>query len=312
VTEHAREPAASDVPDLESTSERRIVDLRGLGPFVSVGRYRYLAAHDPLPPQRHSRLLVLALPLRGRFDFLVDGQVATADPGEVIRIRPGSTYVTGIGVQPRGELLWLLLDTQAGGDEPLDPVLARVVRQIVEDDRAVWAVPPLSTDLLTRVLSAAPGDDALSRAWRQSLCTSALIDLLRGGWTAEADPMPMHPGLRRALEWMERQLSEPISVTQLMHVSQMSATHFYETFTKTFGTSPKDHVLRMKIERAEELLTADSGSITSIAHELGFSTSKHFSAAFRRYVGMSPTEFRALARQGNGGPLRLVRDARQD
>ncbi|MBM7786978.1 AraC family transcriptional regulator [Tenggerimyces flavus] len=307
MTDRARLPAASDVPDLESTSERTIVDLRGLGPFVSVGRYRYLAAHDPLPPQRHARLLVLALPLRGRFDVLIDGHVTTADPGEAIRIRPGSTYVTGIGVQPRGELLWLLLNADAPGGEPVDPVLARVIRQLVESDCAVWPVPPLSSDLLTRVLAAPPGDDALSRAWRQSLCTSALIDLLRGRSTDDADRLPMHPGLRRALEWMEGRLSEPISVTQLMDVSQMSATHFYETFTKTFGTSPKDHILRVKIERAEDLLTEGSHSITSIAYELGFSTSKHFSAAFRRYVGMSPTEFR----EGTGNALRLVRDARQ-
>ncbi len=299
-----RVPAPSDVPDLESTSERTIVDLRGLGPFVSVGRYRYLAAHDPLPPQRHARLLVLALPLRGRFDFLVDGHVTTADPGEAIRIRPGSTYVTGIGVQPRGELLWLLLNTSTSGGEP---VLARVIRQLVDSPRAVWPAPPLSSDLLTRVLAAPPDSDALSRAWQQSLCSSALIDLARGRSSGEADPSPMHPGLRRALEWMEGRLSEPISVTQLMDVSQMSATHFYETFTKTFGTSPKDHILRVKIERAEQLLTDGSYSITAIAYELGFSTSKHFSAAFRRYVGMSPTEFR----EGTGNALRLVRDARQ-
>ena len=73
----------------------------------------------------------------------------------------------------------------------------------------------------------------------------------------------------------------------------MSSTHFYQQFTRTFGTTPKDYVLRAKIEHAERLLLARADTVSDIAHMLGFSTSQHFGTAFRRYVGMSPTQYRA-------------------
>ncbi|MDX3104497.1 hypothetical protein ACIBO5_56095 [Nonomuraea angiospora] len=189
--------ASSNVPDLESTSEREIVDLRGRGPFVSLGRYHYLTAHEPLPEQRHDHLLVLVRPLRGRTDVVLDGRVVTAGPGQVLRIRPGTGYRIGTGAQPRGDLLWLILRT----DGDTGPV-ARVLDELGRAEHDLWPVPQLSVDLLCRALaSPAGGAGWLTAAWREALCAAAVIDLIRGSSGPEAGVTVEHPGLRRALRW---------------------------------------------------------------------------------------------------------------
>lgn len=299
--EHAVAPVPSDVPDLLSTADRTIVDLRGLGPFLSLGRYRYLAAQDPLPAQIHPNVLVLALPVRSRFDFVVDDEVVSIEPGELIRIRPGSAYVTGVGAQPRGELVWLLLESLPTDSTSADENLAAAIGSLIEADAAVHPAPELTLALLTRALADPDDVTTGTRAWRRSLCSAALLELVHGARQAQ-DAAPIHPGLRRALTWIDEHIEEPIVVADLIDSAEMSTTHFYDQFARTFGTSPKDYVLRAKVEHAQQLLEAHADSVSHIAHSLGFSSSQHFGTAFRRYVGMSPTQYRTLARSYGGPP----------
>lgn len=281
--------APSDEPDLECTPERFIVDLRASAPFVSLGRYRYLAAHDPLPMQRHSALLVFAAPLRGRFDVVVDEHVVAVDRGEVICIRPGSRYSIGIGAQPRGELLWFALTT---ADSGTDTDLARVIRDVMASETSVWGASQTSIDLLHRVIDGPSDAEWLTLAWRRTLCTTALTEFALGLQDKRFDAAAVHPGVRRALRWVDEHIDEPVSVANLVSASRMSTAHFYQQFTQTLGTSPKDYVLRTKITRAQELLRKPGSTVTAVAYALGFSSSQHFSTAFRRYAGTTPSEYR--------------------
>lgn len=282
-------PLVSDAPDLVSTDERTIVDLRGAGAFVSLGQYRYLAAQHPLPPQIHPNLVVLALPQRGSFDFTVDGAALEVHPGELVCVPPGTEYQVGRVAQPRGELLWLLV--RADGSWDADGAIGEAVRILLDRGAPVRSVPGRVTDLLNQALEEPDLEDELTRAWRQLLCSAAVLEVARAARTGTSRA-PLHPGMRLAAAWVEEHIAEPISVAQLVEASQMSTTHFYEHFVRSFGTSPKDYVLRAKLAHAETMLLTTDQTITQIAHSLGFSTSQHFGTAFRRYVGKTPSEYR--------------------
>lgn len=279
----------SDAPDLVSTDERTIVDLRGQGPLLSLGQYRYLTAQYPLPPQMHPSLLVLALPQRGTFDFHVDGCVAAVEPGQLICIAPRSEYSVGWAAQPRGELVWMLLEASAMTGVR---VVGEAIDILLADGALVRAAPQRATDLLTQALEDPHDAGDLTREWRRSLCTAAVIEFARDSRNAQTSA-PLHPGLRRAADWVHQHIDEPITVGQLIEASQMSSTHFYDQFVRSFGTSPKDYVLRAKLVHAESLLSTTDETITQIAHTLGFSTSQHFGTAFRRYKGVTPSQYRS-------------------
>ncbi|MFF2493993.1 helix-turn-helix domain-containing protein [Agromyces sp. NPDC058064] len=281
----------TDVPDLESTADRWITDLGGLGPFLSVGRYRYLEAQEPLPLQMHPSLLVLAFPIRGRFEFVVDGESMPVEPGRVILIAPGSAYSTGVGPQTRGELLWLVSSVgDRWVDGMIDRALQQVIGELIAGGSTVWQAPALTRDLLLRVV-AADRDGLIAPIWGSSLCAAAVTELARANQST-ADAAPMHPGVRRALDWLDQHADGWVGTGDLVEASGMSSTHFYEQFTRAVGTTPKDYMLERRIDRARELLVTTSDTVTDIAHALGFGSSQHFGTAFRRYVGMSPTEFR--------------------
>jgi AraC-like DNA-binding protein len=61
------------------------------------------------------------------------------------------------------------------------------------------------------------------------------------------------------------------------------------------GTSVQRELLEHRLRRAQRALEGDE-PVTAIAFEAGFATPQHFSTAFKKFTGLSPTEWRARAR----------------
>lgn len=68
--------------------------------------------------------------------------------------------------------------------------------------------------------------------------------------------------------------------------------HLHAIFRRDVGMSPSDYVQRLRIKRACEMLTTESRSVTDIAHTMGFASSQHFARTFRKYLGLTPTDYR--------------------
>ncbi|WEZ86045.1 helix-turn-helix transcriptional regulator (plasmid) [Rhizobium sp. 32-5/1] len=58
------------------------------------------------------------------------------------------------------------------------------------------------------------------------------------------------------------------------------------------GEDPYTYVAEHRLQRAADLLRASNLSATEVALECGFASSSHFTVAFKRAFGASPTEFR--------------------
>lgn len=68
----------------------------------------------------------------------------------------------------------------------------------------------------------------------------------------------------------------------------MSRTRFYELYKKFFNSSPKQDVLKMKMEKAATLLSDKSKTVESIAESLGFVSTEHFTRYYKGYFSHSP------------------------
>lgn len=99
-----------------------------------------------------------------------------------------------------------------------------------------------------------------------------------------------------AVAWMEENYTRQSSVADLARRAAMSERHFLRMFRKTFDTSPLEHLLRLRIRRATELLQAGRCNITETAYKCGFSDSNYFSRQFRRILGMSPRQYKGISR----------------
>ncbi len=113
---------------------------------------------------------------------------------------------------------------------------------------------------------------------------------------ARATRVESRPLLRlgEALSYMEHHHAEPITVAQLARVAGMSRSSLMRAFAEVMGRAPIEHLLRLRISRACELLAADDLRVTDVALQCGFNDSNYFSRAFHKRKGMSPREYRRL------------------
>ena len=101
---------------------------------------------------------------------------------------------------------------------------------------------------------------------------------------------------RRVLEYIECNLGRGITLREMSGVVDLSPNHFARMFKVTMQTPPYQYVLDRRVERAKALLRANRTSLLEISISTGFCDQSHLSSAFRRVVGVTPTEFQQLRR----------------
>jgi PAS domain S-box-containing protein len=103
--------------------------------------------------------------------------------------------------------------------------------------------------------------------------------------------------LADSVAYLHEHSGEPVSTEALARRAGLSVSQFERTFRKAFGASPRQYILRVRIEKACRLLTESDATVAFIAVECGFYDHAHFTRGFRALMSESPTEYRKK-RQG--------------
>lgn len=98
--------------------------------------------------------------------------------------------------------------------------------------------------------------------------------------------------LKRALDFIESQIAEPIGVTEIAAAGGTSAFHFSRAFRHTMGRPPYAYLLERRIAKAKPLLATSMLPLSEIARQCGFGGVSQFSRMFKRATGLSPSEYR--------------------
>lgn len=98
--------------------------------------------------------------------------------------------------------------------------------------------------------------------------------------------------LRRVLDHIDAHIAGPITLADLAAVAGISRMYFASQFRAATGMRPHECVLRKRIEHAQRLLVATTGSLVDIAGDVGFQTQAHFTTVFKRFVGDTPNRWR--------------------
>lgn len=114
-------------------------------------------------------------------------------------------------------------------------------------------------------------------------------------WPTASSPAqaPTEPALL-ALWHLVTESQDPLSVlTRRFSTDVPNYDSLRHRFLKTFGCSPRDMAIRVRISRAKSLLLDSSLTIKEIAAAVGYGRQHEFSRAFHRATGMTPSAFRA-------------------
>ena len=103
-----------------------------------------------------------------------------------------------------------------------------------------------------------------------------------------------HPGkLAVAVaNYVQHHLSENISTEALAQSLYMGRSYLSTKFHSETGIKLNDFILQQKTEEAKRLLRYTDRSAAAIGDYLAFSSPAHFSRVFKKYVGLTPTEYR--------------------
>ena len=97
--------------------------------------------------------------------------------------------------------------------------------------------------------------------------------------------------LHRVRVFIDEHMHEQLEVADLASIAGLSRFHFIRLFRIDTGESPRKYLLRARINRAQQLLMTSELSIGDVALQLGFYDNSHFANSFRRFFGISPSEF---------------------
>ncbi|WP_434296816.1 helix-turn-helix domain-containing protein [Clostridium sporogenes] len=82
------------------------------------------------------------------------------------------------------------------------------------------------------------------------------------------------------------------SLNELSNIAKMSTSRFLLAFRQYFGTTPYQYLKDLRMNAALTLLLNTEENISSIAKELGYKNSGHFSGIFKSYYSITPNKYR--------------------
>lgn len=100
--------------------------------------------------------------------------------------------------------------------------------------------------------------------------------------------------LKQVIEYIHKNITEPISLQALAEICFMSPNYFCHYFKQEIGKTPVTFINEYRIEKACEMLSASNLSISDISLSVGFDNFSYFIRKFREYKGITPKEYRVL------------------
>ena len=108
--------------------------------------------------------------------------------------------------------------------------------------------------------------------------------------------------LEEANAIVERDYASELSLDDIARRVASSRRQLQRAYAEIGGTTFREHLTRVRMERAAELLATRMFTVREVAHRVGYRQPAQFAKAFRRHRGVAPSDFRA-AGGSVGSPL---------
>lgn len=129
----------------------------------------------------------------------------------------------------------------------------------------------------------------------KGLVSTLLITLIREhGYLQNNDSdKTRNHNMVKVLEYIDKNLSTPLTLEELANISGNSPTYFSLLFKKICGITLWDYVTARRVEEAVKMLCNNDGlSVLEVATKVGFNNTANFNKAFKKHTGMTPKEVR--------------------
>ena len=109
--------------------------------------------------------------------------------------------------------------------------------------------------------------------------------------------------LKQAIDLLKEHFSDHLTITQIATAVGIHPVHLTREFRKFHRCTIGDYIRKLRIEQACNALAHSDCSLAQIALSAGFSDHSHFSRIFKRFMRVTPTQYRAASRPFNAKSL---------
>jgi len=211
------------------------------------------------------------------------GEARFTPAGQPVAFRwSGDVHLLMLGFQP-----WFFEKVAAELGASAEVPVASNYRKLEKEHPACALMPELH-----RELECQGGNSIVGEALSRAVAVRLLRDFAELPAQRPAEPAPPIAVLR-AVELMRKRLTEALTLEELAGVSGVSPFHFARQFKLATGHPPHDYLIRLRVDRAQELMRdhARTWTLAAIANESGFADQSHMARHFKRVLGVTPGEF---------------------
>ncbi len=210
------------------------------------------------------------------------GDLRLVRPGnEILRVPDKPTVIRSLHLPKQA------FEEHLGGSDPeIDAALGKL-----ESETFRSCLIDSLIDSLARVQ-----DTQTPRFFIQSLANSVLFELWRIAGSEAQEPQSRHcldqATLDKIDRYIEAEASEKIDLHSLASIAGLPVSVFSRAFREATGTTPYQHVIALRTEKARRLVCATQLSLAEIAYECGFCSQSHMTDVFKAKLGASPARIR--------------------
>jgi AraC-like DNA-binding protein len=122
-------------------------------------------------------------------------------------------------------------------------------------------------------------------------------------------PIYLYRRVLNAKRFIEQNYTMPLDLTQISGEASFSKFHFVRLFDRAYGRTPHQFLIRVRIEKAKELLKTEM-AVSDVCFAVGFESVSSFTTLFKRLVSQTPALYQQRQaerrRQMSEKPLQFI------
>ena len=242
-----------------------------------------------LIPHQHKEIELISM-TKGTAEFYIDTALYKLNAGDLLVIPPYCLHRANVRADTSYDCICFDLSLLWDGE---------LTEGLEKGQLTVRGALPSSLTASARlnelVKSAIKVREEQARGWEMSVIGS--LSLLFGNlkqmdfFTKSEKPYSEHLFERSVLEYVSEHFSEPVTSNTAAGEMYLNNSYFCRLFKKRFGCCFTEYLLEYRIEKAKFYLQNSRKTISDIASETGFNSFSYFSKMFKRYTGITPTQY---------------------
>ncbi len=105
---------------------------------------------------------------------------------------------------------------------------------------------------------------------------------------------------QEATEIVEEEYGSDLSLDEIARRVASSRRQLQRAYAEIGQTTFRDHLTRVRMQKAAELLSTRGLTVREVAHRVGYRQPAQFAKAFRRHLGVAPSDYRADGARSGG------------